>query len=116
LLFRWFIGRSIDAPVWDVTVFTKNRERLLSGDVATQFLSAVLDQPRVRVPDEHFSVSGTLIEAWASLKSFQPKDGSGAPPGPGAMLSATFVVRAVRRRMPPPPMPRPSSIAKSPGT
>jgi hypothetical protein len=76
------VVRSIDAPVWDVRVFTKNRERRLSGDVATQLLSAVLDQPRVRVllSDEYFSVDGTLIEAWASLKSLQPKDGSGAPP------------------------------------
>lgn len=85
LLFRWFVGLSMDAAIWDVTVFTKNRERLLAGDVATKFLSAVVSQPRVRVllSDEHFSVDGTLIEAWASVKSFRPKDGSGEPPGPG---------------------------------
>ena len=85
LLFRWFVGLSMDAPVWDVTVFTKNRERLLAGDVAAKFLATVLDQPRVKtlLSDEHFSVDGTLIEAWASVKSFRPKDGSGEPPGPG---------------------------------
>jgi transposase len=78
LLFRWFVGLSMDAAVWDVTVFTKNRERLQAGDVAAKFLAAVLAQPRVRalLSDEHFSVDGTLIEAWASMKSFKPK-GSG---------------------------------------
>jgi transposase len=85
LLFRWFVGLSMDAPVWDVTVFTKNRERLLDGDVAAKFLATVLGQPKVKalLSDEHFSVDGTLIEAWASVKSFRPKDGSGEPPGPG---------------------------------
>jgi len=85
LLFRWFVGLSMDAAVWDVTVFTKNRERLQAGDVAAKFLAAVLAQPRVRalLSDEHFSVDGTLIEAWASMKSFRPKDGGGTPPGPG---------------------------------
>jgi transposase len=85
ILFRWFVGLAIDAPVWDVTVFTKNRDRLLEGDVAHAFLRAILEDPQVRplLSNEHFSVDGTLIEAWASLKSFRPKDGSGAPPGPG---------------------------------
>ena len=85
LLFRWFVGLSMDAPIWDVTVFTKNRERLLSGDVAAKFLGAVVAQARGRdlLSDDHFSVDGTLIEAWASMKSFRPKDGSGEPPGPG---------------------------------
>jgi transposase len=85
LLFRWFVGLALDAPVWDVTVFTKNRERLLEGDVAARFMTAVLEQPRVKalLSDEHFSVDGTLIEAWASMKSFRPKDGSGTPPEPG---------------------------------
>ena len=75
LLFRWFVGLAMDAPIWDVTVFTKNRERLLAGDVAAKFLSAVMGQSRVKVllSDEHFSVDGTLIEAWASMKSFKPK-------------------------------------------
>jgi len=85
LLFRWFVGLSMDAPIWDVTVFTKNRERLLDGDVATKFLTTVLAQPKVKslLSDEHFSVDGTLIEAWASMKSFRPKDGGGEPPAPG---------------------------------
>ena len=85
MLFRWFVGLSMDAPVWDVTVFTKNRDRLLAGDIACGFLAAVLADPRVRplLSDEHFSVDGTLIEAWASMKSFRPKDGSGEPPAPG---------------------------------
>jgi transposase len=91
LLFRWFVGLAMDAPIWDVTVFTKNRERLLAGDIAAKFLSAVIGQPRVQalLSDEHFSVDGTLIEAWASMKSFQPKDGDstdgdGDGHGPGA--------------------------------
>jgi transposase len=85
LLFRWFVGLAMDAAVWDATVFSKNRERLLAGDIAAKFMSAVLNQPRVKglLSDEHFSVDGTLIEAWASMKSFRPKDGSGEPPGPG---------------------------------
>ena len=85
LLFPWFVGLSLDAMVWDVTVFTKNRERLIAGEIASQFMAAVLNQQRVRalLSDEHFSVDGTLIEAWASMKSFRPKDGSGEPPAPG---------------------------------
>ena len=79
LLFRWFVGLAMDAPIWDVTVFTKNRERLLSGDVAAKLLSAIINQPRVQalLSDDHFSVDGTLIEAWASAKSFRPKDEGG---------------------------------------
>ena len=85
MLFRWFIGVSMDAAVWDVTVFTKNRDRLLEGDVARSFLLAVLADPQVKplLSTEHFSVDGTIIEAWASMKSFQPKDGSGPPADPG---------------------------------
>jgi transposase len=85
LLFRWFVGLPVEAEVWDVTVFTKNRDRLLEGDVAHEFLRAVLADPQVRplLSDEHFSVDGTLIEAWASMKSFRRKDGGDAPPGPG---------------------------------
>ena len=77
LLFRWFVGLGMDAPIWDVTVFTKNRERLLAGDVAAKFLAMVLNQPRVKalLSDDHFSVDGTLIEAWASMKSFKPRVG-----------------------------------------
>jgi transposase len=85
LLFRWFVGLGIEDPVWDATTFTKNRDRLLEGDVAAQFLAAVLAQDKVKalLSSEHFSVDGRLLEAWASLKSFRPKDGSGDPPGPG---------------------------------
>ena len=76
LLFRWFVGLPMDAPVWDASVFSKNRDRLLEGDIAAQFMAAVLNQKRVRglLSHEHFSVDGTLIEAWASMKSFRPKD------------------------------------------
>ena len=68
----------MDAPVWDATTFSKNRDRLLDGDIAREFMAAVLNQPEVRqlLSKEHFSFDGTLIEAWASMKSFQPKDGS----------------------------------------
>ena len=85
MMFRWFVGLSMDAPVWDVTVFTKNRDRLLAGDIARSFLAAILIDPKVKplLSDEHFSVDGTLIEAWASMKSFRPKDGSGEPPTSG---------------------------------
>jgi transposase len=82
LLFRWFVGLNMDDPVWDVTVFTKNRERLLSGDVAEAFFAAVLDQARTcgLLSAEHFTVDGTLVQAWASHKSFHPKDQGPAPP------------------------------------
>jgi transposase len=85
LLFRWFVGLGIEDPVWDATTFTKNRDRLLEGDIAAQFLAAVLAQDKVKalLSSEHFSVDGTLLEAWASLKSFRPKDGAGQPPDPG---------------------------------
>jgi len=79
LLFRWFCGLSPDAPAWDATTFTKNRERLQQGDVFERFMTALLRHPKVEplLSNEHFSVDGTLIEAWASHKSFKPKDGSG---------------------------------------
>lgn len=85
LLFRWFVGLGVDDPVWDVTVFTKNRDRLLDGEIAAKFFAAVLHDAKVKglLSDEHFSVDGTLVEAWASLKSFRPRDGSGEPPTPG---------------------------------
>ena len=75
LLFRWFVGLSMDAPVWDHSVFSKNRDRLLDGDIATKFLQQVLEEARSRklLSDEHFTVDGTLIEAWAGQKSFQKK-------------------------------------------
>ena len=72
-LFRWFVGLDLDAPVWDVTVFTKNRDRLLAGAVATAFFEQVLAQAKTHrlLSDEHFTVDGTLIEAWAGQKSFK---------------------------------------------
>src|ERR1700683_3395549 len=75
LLFRWFVGLNMDDAVWDVTVFTKNRDRLLEGDIAQQFFQAGLEQRNAKqlLSDEHFSVDGTLLEAWASEKSFQKK-------------------------------------------
>jgi transposase len=82
LLFRWFVGLNVDEPVWDVTVYTKNRERLLAGDVAEEFFARVLEQARRAelLSGEHFSVDGTLIEAWASQKSFQRKDKTDVQP------------------------------------
>jgi transposase len=82
VLYRWFVGMNLDEPVWDVTVFTKNRDRLLDGDVAREFLCEVVKQAQENnlTSDEHFTVDGTLIEAWASLKSFQRKDQKNTPP------------------------------------
>jgi len=79
LLFRWFVSLSIDAPAWDVRVFTKNREQLLASDVARQFLVTVLSQPRVSslLSSEHFSLDGRLIETWTSTKSMKPGEGAG---------------------------------------
>ena len=93
MMFRWFVGLSMDAPVWDVTVFTKNRERLLAGDVAVSFLLAIMGDPAVKrlLSTEHFSVDGTLIDAWASMKSFRRKDGTDEPPsGPGRNAERDF--------------------------
>ncbi|QFT65039.1 IS5 family transposase [Roseivivax sp. THAF30] len=99
LLFRWFIGLGIDDPVWVPTVFTKNRDRLLTTDMSRKIMAAILGHPSVKplLSDEHFSVDGTLIKAWASMKSFQPKDsppppqdGSpGGPPSPPADETST---------------------------
>lgn len=85
LLFRWFVGLGVDDAVWDATVFSKNRDRLLNTEIAQQFLSALLALPRVRalLSREHFTVDGTLLKAWASMKSFRPKDGGGNPPAGG---------------------------------
>jgi transposase len=79
LLFRWFVGLGVDDPVWDHSTFSKNRDRLLEGEIAAKLLAAVLAQPRVKrlLSSDHFSVDGTLIEAWASVKSFRPKGGKG---------------------------------------
>lgn len=75
ILFRWFVGLSMDEPVWDPTVFTKNRDRLLTQDLARDFLRRVVERAAGYMSDEHFTVDGTLLEAWASHKSFQRKDG-----------------------------------------
>jgi IS5 family transposase len=82
ILFRWFVGLNLDDPVWDATVFTKNRDRLLEAEVAKEFLARVVGQARAKgwTSDEHFTVDGTLLEAWASVKSFQPKDKKNVPP------------------------------------
>jgi transposase len=92
LLFRWFVGLGIDDPVWDHSTFSKNRDRLLEGDVAAEFLATLLDRPQVRrlLSSEHFSVDGTMIQAWASVKSFRPKDGSGEPPAGGKNGARNF--------------------------
>jgi transposase len=84
LLFRWFVGLGVDAPAWDHSTFSKNRDRLLDGAIAAKFLAAVLARPRVKklLSTDHFSVDGTLIEAWASVKSFKPR-GAGDPPADG---------------------------------
>ena len=84
LLFRWFVGLNMDDAIWDATVFSKNRQRLLHGDIAEAFFAAVLQQARTRdlLSDEHFPVDGTLLEAWAGQKSFRRKDDGQPPPAP----------------------------------
>src|SRR5580658_4534832 len=85
MLFRWFVGLNMDDPIWDVTVFTKNRQRLLAGNIAAAFFVAVLKQARRRnlLSDEHFTVDGTLLEAWAGQKSFRRVDDDQQPPTTG---------------------------------
>jgi hypothetical protein len=87
ILFRWFVGLNLDDEVWDATVFTKNRDRLLEAEVAKEFLSLVVEQARGQgwASDEHFTVDGSLLEAWAGVKSFQPKNkkSSSPPDDPG---------------------------------
>jgi transposase len=99
LLFRWFVGLGVDDPAWDHSTFSKNRDRLLDGDIAAKFLAAVLSQPGVKrlLSSEHFSVDGTLIEAWASMKSFKPK-GAGKDDGEsGGGRNASADFRGVKR-------------------
>jgi len=83
LLFRWFVGVEMDEAVWNHAVFSKNRERLLNEEIAESFFQRVLERAKPHMSDEHFTVDGTLIEAWAGQKSFRRKDGKGKPPGPG---------------------------------
>ena len=93
LLFRWFVGLGVDDPVWDHSTFSKNRDRLLEGEIAAKFLEAVLAQPKVKrlLSSDHFSVDGTLIEAWASIKSFRRKDGhDDDSQGPGRNAERSF--------------------------
>ncbi len=99
LLFRWFVGIGIDDPVWDHSSFSKNRDRLLEGEIAAKFLTAVLSQPGVRrlLSSEHFSVDGTLIQAWASMKSFKPKQPPGNPGGAGGGRNAPSDFRGQKR-------------------
>jgi transposase len=99
LLFRWFVGLGIDDTVWDHSVFSKNRDRLLEGDVAARFLAAVLNQPKVMrlLSSEHFSVDGTLVEAWASMKSLKPKDAGDSDPPAGGGRNAEVDFRGEKR-------------------
>lgn len=95
LLFRWFVGLGMDDRVWDASVFCKNRDRLLEAEVSAKFLGGVIAHKKVHrlLSRDHFSVDGTLIEAWASMKSFRPKDGGeggGAGPGPGRNQERDF--------------------------
>ena len=95
LLFRWFVGLNMDDAIWDATVFTKNRQRLLDGDIADGFFAAVLKQARQRdlLSDEHFTVDGTLLEAWAGQKSFRRVDDDQQPPrgtGEGSNPTVNF--------------------------
>jgi len=117
LLFRWFVGIGVDDAAWDHSVFSKNRDRLLEGDIAAKFLAAVMARPQVKklLSTDHFSVDGTLIEAWASMKSVRPKGGSGEPPaeGGGRNREADFHgERRSKRHTPRPPIRTPGSIAR----
>jgi transposase len=98
ILFRWFVGLNLDDAVWDATVFTKNRDRLLEAEVAKEFLARVVGQARAKgwTSDEHFTVDGTLLEAWASVKSFQAKDKKNGP-GPDDPGNPTVNFRGEKR-------------------
>jgi len=99
LLFRWFVGLNPDDPVWVPTVFTKNRDRLIEGDIADAFLRAILKAADIRglLSHEHFTVDGTLLEAWASHKSFRPKDDATPPPSDGDPKNPTVNFRGEKR-------------------
>src|SRR5437660_861265 len=92
VLYRWFVGLSLDDPIWDATTFTKNRDRLLAGDIADAFFAEVVAaiQADGLMSDEHFTVDGTLLEAWASQKSFKPKGGDQPPPDDPKNPSVSF--------------------------
>src|SRR3981189_108469 len=97
LLYRWFVGLNPDDPVWDVTVFTKNRERLMRGEVSERLLESVVEQARGGglLSEEHFTVAGTLIQAWANRRSFRPKD-----PPPARVAKAGNLVCGTRTNRP----------------
>lgn len=119
LLFRWFVGLGVDDPAWDHSSFSKNRDRLLAGAIAAKFLVAVLAQPRVKrlLSSDHFSVDGTLIEAWASMKASSPRTKTWTKlhhPLADVTPRSTSGVRSVRtRRTRAPPTPKPGSIARA---
>src|SRR5271165_1117472 len=100
LLFRWFVGLSIDEEVFDASTFSKNRDRLLTHEVAQGFLSSLLGLPEVKglLSAEHFSVDGTLLKAWASMKSFRPRDGPGATARPTSARRSARTRRTLRQR------------------
>ena len=99
MLFRWFVGLGLDEPIWDHSTFSKNRDRLLRGDVAAAFFAEVLAEARAHglLSDEHFTVDGTLLEAWASHKSFRPKD-EDPPAPPDDPKNPTVNFRGERRK------------------
>jgi Transposase domain (DUF772) len=111
LLFRWFVGLGVNDPVWDATTFSKNRDRLLAGDVAVKFLAGVLaHEVKTLLSSEHFPVAGTLPEAWASTKRTAP----GRRPMRAAMASRTSMVRsAATRRTRPTPIRMRGSAARA---
>ena len=118
LLFRWFVGLGVDEAVWDQTTFGKNRDRLLAGDMAHKFLTAVLAHPKVKrlLSSEHFSVDGTMIEAWASMKSVKPRTAQGSRRRPGATASRTSMASAApttRMRARPTRMPASSARGRA---
>ena len=116
LLFRWFTGLGVDDPAWDHSSFSKNRNRLLEGEIAGKFFRAVLAQRKVKrlLSSDHFSVDGTLIEAWASMKSFRPRDGGGDDPGRAATPSAISAARSTPTRpIRAPPILRPNFTARA---
>ena len=117
LLFRWFVGLGIEDAVWDATTFTKNRDRLLEGEMAGESLAVVLSHNKVKglLSSDHFSVDRTLLEAWASVKSFRPKDGSVEPPGCSRNGARFFTANGGKTtRTPRPPTATPDCSAKDP--
>ena len=106
LMFRWFVGLGMDDPVWDHSVYSKNRDRLLEADIARKFLKGILEHARVAplLSDEHFTVDGTLVNAWASLKSFVPKENAsedGVPPPTGEPSGDASAGQAKAKKAPP---------------